>query len=326
MASIYTASVIVRNLQINSSHAQLREMLNFGEFSIRDLRFGELQDARKLFDTEDVALNDYVLEKNYTTLPPIPYPSMAGIGGIPEDIEDLLFLLRLFRTGDLAFVKLAISKPDGSILRQFPCRVINALNSYSSITELRDTESADFQQFANQLRSSPSWKASWFLVSRRFFLYGGSKEFSPHIGEVDRVVDYVTALEAALVPEKGYVGKRLRNRATALLSLNSLQPQTPKLLQELYNIRSSIVHGSVLGKATTDWLQQNRNEIEVTVAKLLAFAAVAVPAADPNRTTYLKSLCDVDDDDRKQFVLQQFAEIKIKSVRKDCSDEISKNV
>jgi len=48
-------------------------------------------------------------------------------------------------------------------------------------------------------------------------------EYNPKHNEVDRIVDYMTALEAILVPERdGIIGRRLRERAVSLLKNQNL--------------------------------------------------------------------------------------------------------
>jgi hypothetical protein len=332
MGSQFTASVLVRNVQLFPTYVAnqfvttiRQEIVDFGEFTIREIDWRGLPDAQKLFPSDDACIGDYLLEKTYPTPPSVPHLSPHNVGGIPEDIEDVLLLLRLFRPGEVAFVKLAITKPDGNVVRQFPYRMINALNSYSDPTELRETARDEWRSFADELRSSQSWPAPWFSVARRFFLYGGSKEFNPRNREVDRIVDYVTALEAALIPEKGFLGKRLRNRAAALLSADTAQQTAAAdLVKELYNVRSEIVHGSVQSKKTIDWLQSNRTRIEQLVRGVLVAAVKQVPAHDPSRTAFLTSLFDINDDDRMNSVIQQFYEIKTDAARDECAAKVKR--
>ena len=334
MSNVFTASVLVRNVQLfptidpNQFVNTIRqEVVDYGEFTIREIDWQGLSDAQKLFPSDDVAIGDYLLEKTYLKPPTVPYASPAGVGGIPEDIEDLLLLLRLFRAGEVAFVKLAITKPDGKVGRQFPYRIINALNSYSEPTELRDSERSEWQSFAANLRSSDSWAAPWFLVSRRFFLYGGSKEFNPRNREVDRIIDYVTALEAVLVPVKGFLGRRVRKRAAALLSSDPVQQSADaKFVNQLYDIRSSIVHGSVLAGTTLDWLHTNRLAIESLVRRVLIAAVTSIPADEVGRRAFLANLYDVNDADRAAALHLQFAEIMDPAVRAICAAKITRDV
>jgi hypothetical protein len=114
------------------------------------------------------------------------------------------------------------------------------------------------------------------MVARRYFLYGGAKEFNCYaerqsgieINEIDRIVDYMIALEAALVPEKDFVGRRLRERATCLLCKDPGDAEaTKKLLRELYDVRSTIAHGSPLSDEKRDFLQRGRGDFENVVRR-----------------------------------------------------------
>jgi hypothetical protein len=120
---MFKAFILVRNLESGA------ESLDFGEFTTNlvGLRFKEL---REVFSSEDVNQEDWILEKSYKQL--APGPPGSAVGGIPDDIEDILFLLRLYKPGDISFVKQAIVQPNGKTSLQFPYRAMNDLNSYSS--------------------------------------------------------------------------------------------------------------------------------------------------------------------------------------------------
>src|ERR1700722_13896382 len=122
-APMFKAFVLVRNLESKKN-------LDFGEFTISpvDLRFNEL---REVFSSVDVNQDDWVFEKSYLQLPPgIPG---SPVGGIPGDIEDILLLLRLYKAGEISFIKQSIIPPGGNALVQFPYRAMNDLNSYSTL-------------------------------------------------------------------------------------------------------------------------------------------------------------------------------------------------
>ncbi len=99
----------------------------------------------------------------------------------------------------------------------------------------------------------------------RFFLSGGAKPFNPVRDDVDRVVDYATALEAALVPEKDYNVRRISRRAAALIAADgAVQAElVVKFIKRLYEIRSRIVHGSGLGDKGRQWLIENGSQVEL---------------------------------------------------------------
>src|SRR5579864_1391261 len=268
---MFKAFVLVRNVESGA------ERLDFGEFTIDrvGLRFEEL---REVFSSVDVNQDDWVLEKSYTHLP--PGPPGSPVGGIPNDIEDILLLLRLYRVGDIAFIKQAIVPPSGTALVQFPYRAINDLNSYSSQRfEVESKECQSWKAFADTIRESQSWSSDWFGAARRFFLSGGAKQFNPKWDDVDRIVDYATALESTLVPEKDYNTRRISRRAAALIV-----PEDPeetkvivRFIKRFYEIRSRIAHGSRLGDENREWLVDNCREVELRVRQVLVTAVRTLP-------------------------------------------------
>jgi len=87
---------------------------------------------------------------------------------------------------------------------------MNDLNSYSPLRfEVESGECQSWKAFADGIRESQSWSSDWFAAARRFFLSGGAKRFNPDQDDVDLIVDYATALESALVPEKDYNTRRI---------------------------------------------------------------------------------------------------------------------
>ena len=164
-----------------------------------------------------------------------------------------------------------------------------------------------------------AWRSPWFMVARRYFLYGGAKEFNCYaekqcgieINEVDRIVDYVIALEAALVPERDFVGRRLRERATCLVCKNPGESEaTKKLLRGLDDARSTIAHGSPLSDEHRDFLKGGREDFENVVRKILAECLRNLPAEEERRKIALSKLWDVSDGDRAQKLFEDFGRIK----------------
>jgi hypothetical protein len=315
----YRALVLVRNLMARSDRIEM------GEFVLTrvGLQFEEL---RKKLSSQDVFREDWLLEKTYAQLPDCPGPAPSGLGGIPNDIEDILFLLRLFNVGDVAFVKQAVIKPNGEILTQFPYRMMNSLNSHSLLTtELSDNDSRRWFGFADILRRSQSWGAEWFLVARRFFLYGGAKAFNPTWDEVDRIVDYATAIEAVLVPEIDFSRFRCASRAAVLCTSDPDDQKTiATLVKKLYDIRSSIVHGSVVSEESRTWLKDNSVEVERRVRQVLVAAVKQSPADEADRIAFLRTLADVDDVKRGDYAVQMFQQIKTEEVRNSTAAQIAK--
>ncbi len=317
---MFKAFILVRNLESSV------EGLDFGEFTI-NLVGARFEELREVFSSVDVYQDDWILEKSYTQMP-LGLPG-SPVGGIPNDIEDLLLLLRVYKDGDISFIKQAIVPPSGKTLVQFPYRAMNDLNSYSPLRfEVGPEECQAWKAFARGIRESQSWSSDWFAAARRFFLCGGAKQFNPKWDDVDRILDYATALESTLVPEKDYTTRRLRHRAAALIAPDN--PEEMKVIRtfvnRFYEIRSRIVHGSKLGDENRDWLLENCGQVERRVRQVLVTAVQNLPRGEEDRRVALAGLFDPSDEDRGGFALEKFREIKTAEVRKAIAAKIGQVV
>ena len=166
---MFKALVLVRNLESSASS------LDFAGLTINRVGLRS-QELRGIFSSGDVNPDDWILEKRFSYLPPGP-PGLS-VGDIPNDIEDTLLLLRLYKAGDISFVKLAIILPNGTTSAQLPYRAINDLNSYSPRRfRIEPGECKSWESFADGIRQAQSWNSDWFRAARRFFLSGGAKPF-----------------------------------------------------------------------------------------------------------------------------------------------------
>jgi Apea-like HEPN len=314
---MFRAVVLVRNLLSTVAG------LDFGEFTIErvGIRF---MTVREVFSSRDVNQDDWILQKSYTHLPAGPLGS--AVGGIPNDIEDVLLLLRLFKPGDISFVKLAIVLPNGTTQVQSPYRAMNDLNSYSSSGhfEAAPEECEAWRAFADGIRQSQSWGSGWFAAARRFFLSGGAKQWNPKWDDADRILDYTAALEATLVPEGDLVKRRFINRSAQLMTLSNPAQRDGNLplMSELYDIRSQIAHGNQLGEGNREWLSENHKEIELAVRQVLRASVQQLPPEEKARRISLAPLYDPTDQDRGELALAKFKEIKTKEVRRAITDKI----
>jgi len=260
--------------------------LHFSNFSIEILdqsKRRRLTETRKFFP--DAMFDECLIEREYQQIPPAPH-AYSGFGAIPNDAEDLLLLLRLFRPGDVAFVSLSIEKAGSPPSKQYPYRAIsNSVFNSSRPFRIDLADVPEFEVMASSLKSSASWNSSWFSVARRWFLYGGAKEFNPNFeSDVDRVADNMAALEATFVPKSDlFVQRQLKERAVRLLGLSDEETKaTKKILTRFYKIRSTLVHGSPVSGEDLAYLQNRElwREFEKLVRDLLRAA--------------LLKICDVD--------------------------------
>ncbi len=275
-----TCFALVRNLLSNS------EELHFTNFKLVKIESHidyDLKRAMCLFPKESPLYEDWIYERIYDDN---DYWNI-----IPFELEDTLFLLRLFKTGDLFFLQPCIEDNGGSLSfqKQYPAMVCTpSVHSY----KIKPEECSEFDKFASKLLSRSNWSSSWLKIARRYFLYGGGKEYNPRNNQVDRIVDYVTALESILVPEKKLLKKRLIERAVELLKTTSLDlDDTSVLLGEFYNIRSKVVHGDSIVSFKDTVLKRNM-DFESIVRKIIIEAVKRVPYEENSRKEFLKQLFD----------------------------------
>jgi hypothetical protein len=303
---VFKAFVLVRNLKSGA------QVLDFGDFTISVVgpRFNEF---REVFSSRDVDPGDWTLEKSYAQL--------------PTDIEDTLLLLRLYKVGDISFIKQAIIDPAGDIFTPAPYRAMNDVNSYSSRElqfEVQPGESRSWKAFADGIRGCPSWTSDWFAAARRFFLTGGAKIFDPNGDDVDRIVDYATALESTLVWEHDYIARRIRHRAAALIASDNPAEMEViiSFLNKFYEIRSRIVHGSKLSDKNREWLSEHWKQVELRVRKILVEAVRRLPPEEEGRRVALAGLNDPTDEDRGSSAYEKFRDIKTPKVRRAIAAKI----
>lgn len=304
--------VLVKNLKSNADELVFA---NFKLVNIRSSRDYDLKRAQELFPKAWPLYEDWIYIQGYE--------DDNNWETIPFDVEDTLLLLRLFKPGDLVFLQPCIENERRELSCQLPYRVMANVHSAHKY-ELQQDECSDFDEFACEIKTLRNWSSVWFQTARRFFLYGGGKEYRPHHHEVDRIVDYLTALESVLVPEQdGFIGRRLRERAVLLLALKETdRGNTKRLLRDFYDVRSTIVHGSDISSINPDILKKDI-DLEVVLRQILVKALRVFPEEEKDRVAYLKTLFDVTDEDRAEKVLSDFCKIKSENEKSRCSERIA---
>lgn len=309
---MFKSFVLVKKLKSKSEELHFE---NFCLWKIGSSFDNDLQKAKHLFSTTWPLYEDYVYERVYS--------DDDEQEKAPYDIEDTLLLMRLFKTGDLFFVNPCIEISDDRLLSQLPYPVMvytHTTNRYN----IESDECSAFNNFASEILARPNWSSSWFKTARRFFLYGGGKEFNPRHDSVDRIVDYITALEALLVPEKDFVGRRLRERAAVLLEKHNNIADVKGVLKNFYAVRSTVVHGGDISPFKDDILNRNL-DFENMVRKIVVEALRVFPTGD-DRKIFLKQLFDICDQTRGEKVFSDFCAIKDKNVKNNCHEKISKRL
>lgn len=297
--------------------------LHFPDFSIELLARGKhcrLEYARKFFP--DAMFDECIIEREYQSIPRRE-DEVSGVDQILADAEELLLLLRLFRPGDLAFISVSVRTHDSNPAQLYPNRVIlDSVHNSPRPFRIDEADARHWEPFVSSLKSSEAWKSTWFNVARRCFLYGGAKEFNPNFESgIDRVADYVAALEAALIPDSDlFIQRRLRERAIRLLRLNDKDGlAAKKILTRLYGIRSTLVHGSPVSNKELSYLQDSQRwlEFDQLVRDLIVAAVRTIPAEDSDRVAYLAGLFEPSDAERAEDFVNNFKTVKNPEVRRD---------
>ncbi|KFO68941.1 hypothetical protein ER57_00530 [Smithella sp. SCADC] len=301
---------LVKKLNSNS------DQLIFNKFRLSKISCGDnstLKEAQRLFSKAWVSYGDWIYKRQYEDIE----------DRIPFDVEGTLLLLRLYKTGDLFFVQPCIEKADGNLSCQLPYPVMVSTTTTQRY-ELNIEECSSFDAFASEIVSQENWSSTWFQTARRFFLYGGGKEHNPAHDQLYRIVDYMTALEATLVPESDFVGRRLRERAVKLINGIELDAQK-RLLRDFYGVRSTVVHGSKIDSKQRDILK-NIADFETIVRNVLVSALRTIPSNDVDRQNFLEQLFPICDQTRAEQVFNDFCKIKDKYEKENCFKKISKRI
>jgi Apea-like HEPN len=283
---MYTSYALVKFIDSRDSE------LSFRDFRIRQLSsVGDREDVRALFPGAPIYGTEWLYERTYDDSE--VRRGAYGFGRIPGDLEDTLLLLRLFKPGNIVFIKHSIRDPTGALSIQFPQRIAGDMAT-TSFYKFSQAECDPWETFKSELFTTPSWTSRWFTTACRVFLYGGAKEFNPEWDEVDRIVDYMIALEATLVPEHGFgIGQRLRRRAVSLLGLRGDAANgANRVLRDLYEVRSTLVHGASLNDRHKKALQQ-MDLFESLIRQILTAGLRQIPPDENRRTQRLVDWYDV---------------------------------
>jgi Apea-like HEPN len=303
MSTSCTAYALVRHIE------SAEDELTFRDFRLwRAASPGLVRDAQEFFPGTNVQLhNEWIYERHYANVP-------LNFGSVPFDVLETLLLLRLFRTGELSFVRHTVRDASGEILRQWPQRTMTEMYApYSRYYVLQQSECSSFDAFADSLRRCPAWHSAWFKTAQRYFLYGTAKEFEVAFGIVDRVLDYMIAMEAAFVPEREYVGRRLRERAMSVIH----ESESAKgVLKRFYDVRSDIAHGASIGEDRINFLKDKMENMESWVRRSLVAAIQTLSADEAVRTEQLKQVYDISDADRLETVRTAVHQVRPASLKK----------
>lgn len=245
-------------------------------------------------------------------------------------LEDLLFLFRLFKVGDLTFLARFVVEYEGPVKQMYPYSPAMSYYFPGQTYRLSENEILEFAVFCRKVTAADGYKAHWLRVARRYFLWGGSKDFNA-ARDNERIVDYMTALEAVLVSEGDFISKRLAKRAAVIVASENGENQleVERRFRKLYGIRSTILHGRNLSGLTVESLKVNMVYLEANIRTIIRHSLVNCGQDETARRQYLKALSDISDMDRAERIVQDYRSVKGNSARNHvrrqvCTEEDSK--
>lgn len=310
---MFTAYALIKNFESRSPE------LKFKDATLQKIGQGQhelLNNARRIFPYSRITYGDWIYKKIYQEPPPVREGETdVGLGRIPVDIEDTLLLFRLFRVGDICISGQTIEDADGRPYTQYPYWATSEIHSILSY-KLEQAECPEFDEFSSELPAYESWESVWFKTARRFFLSGGAKEFNVNWDNVERIVDYMIALEATLSMDMDYLRRRISERGTLLLNLpDESADEVRRLLKKYYDFRSTIAHGSQISEKGKNYLRVNRVNFESVVRRVLVEAVRRLPSGDAQRKEVLHNLFDISDEDRCEKLVTDFSRIESKRAK-----------
>lgn len=305
--TFYRTYILIQNFESES------KKLVFDEFSITKIDNSNWEELKDIFKSVCVyRFGQHFIERRYGEVPSLPEgeEDLSGLGRIPYDSEDLMLLLRLFKMGDLVFVAQIIKQPEGDPLGQYQYPMVFSKYGSPHHYKMSEEEIPVFNSFHMKAAKWPGWYSEWFKIARRYFLWGGSKEFHPG-RDNERILDYMIALEAAFIPERDFVSRRLKERTTAILGgTQGERSSFRKMMNEFYGIRSALAHGDPLSPKQIMILKGKRLEFEKCVRRLLRKILENCPAGEGERQKYLSGLYDISDVERAEKIISDFRAIK----------------
>ncbi len=317
----YSSLILLHNLDTDA------EELAFAGYVIRPVTDANWENLKKIFSwTVVFRSGQHYMRRDYEAVPPSPEDDdPSGFGAIPYDSEDAMLLLRLFKPGDLVFLAQVIKGPDGQTYSQY--RYPQVFSSYHSPFpySLRAPECSELDLFCREAPTWAGWRSPWFKMARRYFLWGSSKELNIQRArrdqwELERILDFFIALEAALVPENDFVSRRLRQRTARLLASDSAAADSFKTrIGRLYGVRSALAHGGTIGDEIAQTLAADIQAFEADVRKILraALQHAVRDETEEARVLRLQSLFDVSDENRANKLTEDWRSIRSQGVREE---------
>jgi len=225
-------------ISVNNFKTQNKE-LDFGDFKIFSVKQGpEAAEWTKKLRCRDIPR--YVLIKKFPNYKRRD-DDITGFDGIIDSMQGLLRLFRLFKVGDIMFSCPLIVDTQGKNSWFSPYS--SARHSYFKYNFARG-EIEKFNSFRDNIAKKAGYRNKFYEFSLNHFMSGIDEGFRPKIGKLERIVDYVVALESVFLSDNKpyFLRHTLAERTSAFLEDASVKI----VVKHMYDERSNIVHGNYI--------------------------------------------------------------------------------
>lgn len=234
--SVYPSQNFRVCISVNNFKTEDKE-LDFGDFKLISVGQGpQAAEWKRRLGCKVVPRNILIKEfPNYR----VRDDDISGFDGIRDSIQDLLLVFRLFKVGDIMFGDFLIEDIEGN--DSWYNKYSLAKRSFFKYDFGQD-EIESFNNFRDNITNKDGYRNKFYKFSLNHFMSGVDKRFSYKIENLERIVDYVVALESLfLIDNKPYFLRHtIAERIPRLLKDNSVG----KIVKYMYDERSDILHGN----------------------------------------------------------------------------------
>ena len=242
-------------LSISNFETRAKELI-FDDFKIISIEQGsEAKEWRQILGGKGIPSNILIKEfPNYI----MKKEDDSGFDEIYRSMDELLLVFRLYKVGDIMFdhflIKDLDSKEKYSSLYDF---AMSSVYKY----EFEQNEILKFNTFRKSIKEKKGYNNIFYKFSLKYFISGGNKRFAYRIENLERIIDYIIALEALFLIDgnRYFLRRTISKRISNFLKIDN----TSEIIKYMYDERSRIVHG--------DYINLSKSKKEEKVKKLKCY-------------------------------------------------------
>ena len=240
-------------LSISNFETRAKE-LNFDDFKIISIEQGsEAKEWIQILGGKGIPSNILIKEfPNYI----MKKEDDSGFDEIYRSMDELLLVFRLYKVGDIMFdhflIKNIDNKEEYSNLYDF---ATSSVYKY----KFEKNEIAKFNDFRKNITEKRGYNNRFYKLPLEYFISGGNKRFSYRIENLERIIDYIIALEALFLIDgnRYFLRRTISKRISNFLKIDNID----KIIKYMYDERSRIVHGNYI------ILSENKKEEKIKKLK-----------------------------------------------------------